>query len=67
MADNSAFWVALFIVVASVGVAVYDIIAAFAPGNWRTVSDVIGEWSFRWPILPFMAGLLTGHLFWRRN
>jgi uncharacterized protein YjeT (DUF2065 family) len=65
--DSSSFWVALALVIVATGVAVYDVFATFTPDRWRTASDVIGEWSIRWPILPFLAGLLTGHLFWRRN
>lgn len=66
MMDKSPFWVALALIVVSASVAVYDVWAAFSPNGRRTASDVIGEWSTRWPILPFLAGLLTGHLFWRR-
>jgi hypothetical protein len=65
--DASSFWVAVALVAVATGVALFDVFAAFSPEKWRTVSDVIGDWSTRWPILPFLAGLLTGHLFWRRS
>ena len=37
---------------------------AVASGNTQsTVSGAIREWSTRWPVVPFLAGFLCGHLF----
>ena len=33
----------------------------------RTASQIIGDWSARWPLLPLAIGLIIGHLFWPRR
>jgi len=34
-------------------------------GDYRSqVSQVLLEWSVRWPIIPFAIGVVVGHLFW---
>ena len=30
-----------------------------------TISEAVWDWSSRYPYLPFAAGILCGHLFWR--
>lgn len=32
-----------------------------------TVSNLIGEWSAQFPVLPLSIGVLLGHLFWPRR
>lgn len=29
-----------------------------------TVSAMIFQWSTAWPIVPFLSGVIIGHLFW---
>ena len=45
-------------------VGVYDVYAAGWLGPDFTVSRVVLEWSRKWPIMPFLAGLVIGHIFW---
>lgn len=42
-------------------VGLYDVIATRIE-NWESVSDLIREWSKKWPVIAFMAGFLCGHL-----
>ena len=41
-----------------------DLYLAWQHGSQGTVSAVIREASHRWPLLPFLAGVLADHLFW---
>ena len=47
----------------------YDIYAFVSGGTDATISNVIIEWSYAYPIftfsLGFLFGLLAGHLFWQ--
>jgi hypothetical protein len=44
-------------------VAVTDV-ALWLSGN-KTLSKVTWEASKKYPVIPFLGGLLAGHLFWR--
>lgn len=43
---------------------VYDLIALWLGGWDATISVVVLTWSSRYPILPFLFGVVCGHLFW---
>lgn len=45
----------------------YDILAFCRGGTDATISNVIYKLSLDNPIIPFAAGMLCGHLFWRDN
>lgn len=57
----------ILICVITLGVIGYDLFAYFKAGNWGTVSSVIWVWSKEYPIIPFLTGVLMGHLFWNYN
>jgi hypothetical protein len=42
---------------------IYDAYALFKDGN-TTISSVLKNLAFRRPIIPLLAGLIIGHLFW---
>jgi len=42
----------------------YDIIAYVFRGKSDTISTVIYRLSREYPIIPFAAGVVAGHLFW---
>ena len=42
----------------------YDAAALVLGGVQATISRVILEWSRKYPIIPFLCGVLCGHLFW---
>lgn len=54
-------FIALLIIVA-IG---YDIFAMMEGGTEASISHVVIEWSYKYPIATFASGLLCGHLFWR--
>lgn len=43
---------------------IWDVYVTFAQFPEATVSEIIQSWALRFPIIPFLAGLLLGHLFW---
>ena len=58
-------WVTVwFIALALICTGVADLWLAFTRGPEASVSIVILELSRKWPIIPFAAGMLAGHLFW---
>jgi hypothetical protein len=42
----------------------WDWFAVIKGRDGETVSATLSEWSRAWPILPFLIGILIGHLFW---
>lgn len=55
----------IFIVVTLLVVLVYDIAAAVFGGTGTTISHEIIVFSHDYPIVPFLVGVVMGHLFWR--
>lgn len=51
-------------------VAVACICVAFSAAQWvnygseATITYAVREAAHRWPLVPFLVGLLIGHLFW---
>lgn len=56
-------WIAAAFMAFLVAVGVFDLYAIFAARDEETVSQVIYQWAQRWPIIPFLAGMIAGHLF----
>lgn len=46
------------------GVLAYDLAALLGGGPDATVSRVVYESARRWPVIPFLAGVVCGHFFW---
>jgi hypothetical protein len=55
----------IFIVIATVIIAVYDLIAFAKGGTGATISCWFWEASKERPIIPFSLGVVCGHLFWQ--
>lgn len=54
------------VILASIAILiVYDFYAIIQGGPEATISWVIIDRSYDYPIIPFAAGVLCGHLFWR--
>lgn len=51
-----------FIVFVTALIVVYDVWALTRGYEW-TISSTLLEASKRWPVIPFLLGLLAGHLF----
>lgn len=58
------YWIAALVICV---VAVWDTYVTVTGEEHRTVTEIIYLWSRRWPLLPFAAGMLCGHLFWRKR
>ena len=55
----------IFIISLVVIIAVYDVYAIAKGGVESSISHMMIEWSYKYPMFPFMMGVLVGHLFWR--
>lgn len=55
----------IFIAAVFVLIAVYDIIAIMKGGTEASISSIIITWSYKFPLFPFLSGVVCGHLFWR--
>ena len=53
----------IVIIGAVVALVIYDVIAYVVGGLKATISAVIWDWSKRYPFVPFVVGILMGHLF----
>lgn len=52
------FWALLFLM------GIYEVYAIATPASGDTISEMV--WGLaRFPIVPFVFGLLSGHFFWR--
>jgi hypothetical protein len=58
---------AIFILVTIVAIAVYDVIVINMSGPDDSISQVIIDWSYRFPIFTFSMGIVMGHLFWQMS
>lgn len=57
----------IFTLVIFVIIAVYDVYAMIVGGTENSISHLIITASYKYPILPFLMGLLAGHLWWRMH
>jgi len=55
----------LYLLILAVGT--YDVIIAWRYGPRATVSHVVLRFSREYPILPFLAGVVLGHLLWTQS
>lgn len=55
----------IFTIVMIVIVAVYDVYAMIIGGTENSISHMLITKSYDYPIIPFLIGVLTGHLVWR--
>lgn len=55
----------IFIGVAFVSIALYDVVAISNGGTEASISHTITVWSYRFPAFTFAMGFVMGHLFWR--
>jgi hypothetical protein len=55
----------IILVVTVFGLIGWDIYAMIYGGHETTISSVVVNSSYTFPAIPFAAGFLMGHLFWR--
>jgi len=55
------------IIAAIVGLVGWDVYVGFTPTEGDTISEVIREMAYRYPIIAVAAGILVGHWFWSKR
>ena len=55
----------IIIVATIVALGGYDIYAIIEGGAQSTISCVVINAAYKYPIIPFAVGVLCGHFFWR--
>jgi len=65
MMDKIGMGLAIFLLFVLTVVGLFDIVSAFHGRQTATVSDYIHSWSLKFPLIPFLAGLLAGHLWFK--
>ncbi len=46
--------------------ALYELLAALRAMPGAPISELVWRWATCRPIVPFVAGMVAGHLFWQR-
>lgn len=46
------------------GLSGYEAMTIWTPASGDTLSEIIWRAAADWPVVPFLAGFLAGHLFW---
>lgn len=44
---------------------VYDVVAIQMGGTEASISHMIIMYAYQYPLMPFLTGVVMGHLFWR--
>ena len=57
----------LVLVAILAGGTAYDLAAYSNGGSEATISRIILNLSMEWPAIPFVFGMLCGHLFWSQR
>jgi len=66
VADATALGLAIALLTVAMAIAIFDVAVQFGCPNGRTVSDYIYSWSRSFPLLPFVMGMVAGHLWFTR-
>jgi hypothetical protein len=48
-----------------IGLVAWDVYAILYGGDESSISSVIITYSYDYPLIPFLSGVLCGHFFWR--
>lgn len=57
-------WTVIILAVVTVFLIVWDVYAFMTAGTPGTVSDIVLDFAGMHPVLPFIIGVLMGHLLW---
>lgn len=63
--DKIGLVLAITILIVLFAIGIFDFSMIFLGQPQSTVSEYIYRWSIKFPFVPFFAGLLAGHLFFR--
>jgi hypothetical protein len=58
---------AIFIVSIALMIAAFDVYIILKKGKYHSISAFIIRASHNYPLLPFLLGIVCGHLFWSMN
>jgi len=58
------YCLAAFVVLLTVFIVLWDFYFVSIDQPHNTVTSIIRGWSLDFPVIPFTAGLISGHLFW---
>lgn len=64
---NTKLKTKLLIALSTLGIIGYDIWVAVEPTDDDTISEILRGLSYDWGIVPFLWGILTGHLFIKKS
>lgn len=59
-----ATWLSVFFILVIAAVLFWDAWATATSGRVESVSTVVRGWADNNPILPFVVGVVVGHVFW---
>jgi hypothetical protein len=65
LAQTAALTLSIGVMVIAALVAFFDLAMNFRNRRDLMISVLVWEWSAGHPILPFLLGMLMGHLLWR--
>lgn len=57
----------IFIIFMVASIVVFDFYIVFTEGATESISAYIIRWSYDYPSIPFLAGFICAHLFWRMS
>lgn len=58
----------IFIIATILSIAAYDVWVIYAAGNNdASISAQLIEWSYNYPLFPFLMGVVCGHIFWGKS
>lgn len=61
--SEPGFWGAALLVLLLVCVGIFDFVALYSHGRILPISEVVQEWSARYPMVSVICGVVIGHLF----
>ena len=61
---TTKFITTVFIIATTLIVIAYDIFIVIEPSRGDTISRMLLTFSYRYPVIPWLWGILSGHLFW---
>lgn len=61
---KTSFRTSWVIAAVAIGLAVFDYYAFKNPATGDTLSEVLLVWSMKHPAVPYLFGVISGHLFW---
>jgi len=55
----------IFILITILAITIFDVYVFSVGGTENTISWMLTNWAYDYPIFPFFMGVICGHLFWQ--